>query len=243
MSLCRRSLQQWDFRSSDRVDSFIANSANIAAKIRKLYGREAAVIHPPVDTKRFFLRDKQESYYLIVSALVPYKKIHLAIEAFNRLKLPLKIAGDGPLRKELVQTAGPTIDFLGWVDDQALPELYASCQALIFPGEEDFGIVPLEAQASGRPVIAYGSGGALETVVPWRFEDGRFASGIAPTGIFFREPTPESLIQAVGFFQLKQHEFRPSQIRDHASRFSRERFSAEIRSYIDARVRESQAEK
>jgi glycosyltransferase involved in cell wall biosynthesis len=136
MALCRRSLQQWDLRSAGRIDDFIANSNNVAVKIKSLYGREAAVIYPPADVERFRLAERQEPYYLIVSALVPYKKIDVAIEAFNQLKLPLKIAGEGPLRKRLEMLAEANIEFLGWVTDDALARLYASCQALVFPGEE-----------------------------------------------------------------------------------------------------------
>ena len=225
MFLWRRYLQHWDVRSSGRVNYFIANSNNVAAKIQTLYGRQAAVIHPPVDAERFRLGERQEPYYLIVSALVPYKQIDIAIAAFNRLKLPLKIAGDGPMRGKLEKMARPNVEFLGWIEDQALPALYASCEALIFPGEEDFGIVPLEAQASGRPVIAYAKGGALETVSPLD------NLGLA-TGVFFRESTPESLIEAVRAFQQNRHRFDRAAIRCHACRFSRDRFKVQIEDYI-----------
>jgi glycosyltransferase involved in cell wall biosynthesis len=234
MFLWRRYLQHWDVRSAGRVDYFIANSNNVAAKIQTLYGRQAAVIHPPVDAERFRLGERQEPYYLIVSALVPYKQIDIAIAAFNRLKLPLKIAGDGPMRGKLEKMADPNVEFLGWIEDQALPALYASCEALIFPGEEDFGIVPLEAQASGRPVIAYGKGGALETVSPLD------NLGLA-TGVFFRESTPESLIEAVRAFQQNRHRFDRAAIRCHACRFSRDRFKVQIEDYI-ARLRGHAAE-
>ena len=237
MALWRRYLQQWDVRSSERVNFFVANSNNVAAKIKRLYGREAAVIHPPVDVERFRLCERQELYYLIVSALVPYKKIDIAIDAFNRLKLPLKIAGEGPLRKKLEKMAQPNIEFLGWMSGEALASLYAACQALIFPGEEDFGIVPLEAQASGRPVIAYGKGGALETVLPL---DGNELT--RPTGIVFHELTTESLMAAVCTFQENRHRFEATAIRQHACRFSRDRFKVQIRDYIAARLREHAAE-
>jgi glycosyltransferase involved in cell wall biosynthesis len=233
MALCRRYLQQWDCRSTGRVDEFIANSKNIAAKINALYGREAAVIYPPVDVDRFRLAEHQQAYYLIVSALVPYKKIDIAVEAFNQLKLPLKIAGEGPMRGRLEETAQSNIEFLGWVSDERLASLYASCQALIFPGEEDFGIVPLEAQASGLPVIAYGKGGALETVVPLAG-----TGPVSPTGIFFHELTPESLIAAVRAFQHNRHRFDPDAIHRHSCRFSRDRFKVEIRNYLAACARE-----
>jgi glycosyltransferase involved in cell wall biosynthesis len=238
MRLFRGYLQRWDLRSSQRVDHFIANSNNVAAKIEKLYERTAAVIHPPVELERFHIAAEQQPYYLIVSALVPYKKIDIAIGAFNKLKLPLKIAGEGPLRKRLEKMAQPNIEFLGWVDSQDLPELYASCQALIFPGEEDFGIVPLEAQASGRPVIAYGKGGVLESIVPLDSNINGSPSTSGATGVFFQELTSESLIEAVRCFHHKKQLFDPDAIRCHASTFSRDRFKSRIRDYVDARLRE-----
>jgi glycosyltransferase involved in cell wall biosynthesis len=233
MALCRGYLQRWDRRSTGRVDEFVANSRNVAAKIQALYGREAAVIYPPVDVDRFRLAELQEAFYLIVSALVPYKKIDIAIEAFNRLKLPLKIAGAGPMRRRLEKLAHSNIEFLGWVNDETLASLYASCQALVFPGEEDFGIVPLEAQASGRPVIAYAKGGALETILPL---DGDEPG--SPTGVFFHELTPESLIAAVRVFEQYRDRFDPGAIRGHSCRYAQDRFKVEIRNYLAARVRE-----
>jgi glycosyltransferase involved in cell wall biosynthesis len=237
MSLWRRYLQRWDIGSCHRVDCFLANSRNIAVKIEQLYGRESTVIYPPVDMEKFHLRDEIQPYYLIVSALVPYKRIDLAIDAFNAIKLPLKIAGDGPLRRFLQRRARSNIEFLSFVDDATLSELYSRCQALIFPGEEDFGIVPLEVQASGRPVIAYGKGGALETVLPLGNELG------PPTGIFFQEQTVESLMAAVRAFEQNRQKFVPTGIRQQACRFSRDRFKAQISDYIEARLRERGAEK
>lgn len=237
MALCRSYLQQWDVRSASGVDYFIANSKNVAAKIKNLYGRDAAVIYPPVDVERFDLHPDVQTYYLIVSALVPYKRVDIAIEAFNRLRLPLKIVGDGPLRTRLRKIAEPNIEFLGWVNDQDLAGLYARSQALIFPGEEDFGIVPLEAQASGRPVIAYGRGGALETVVALEGENASSA-----TGMFFSEPNAESLVAAVELFQRIREGFESTNIRRHACKFSRERFKTQISDYIAAHIREHKSE-
>ncbi len=159
LALSRAYLRRWDLRSAHRVDQFIATSHNVAAKIERIYRRSAKVIYPPVEVERFHIAKALQSYYLVVSALVPYKRIDLAVEAFNALKLPLKIAGDGPLRKFLQRRAKSHIEFLGRVDGDRLAELYAQCQALIFPGEEDFGIAPLEAHASGRPVIALAAAG------------------------------------------------------------------------------------
>ena len=239
MSMWRRYLQDWDLRSAQRVHYFIANSNNVAGKIRKLYGRETAVIYPPVQTEQFFIANQQESFYLIVSALVPYKKIEVAIEAFNQLRLPLKIAGDGPLRNRLAKTAGANIEFLGWVDNAELAKLYARCQALIFPGEEDFGITPLEAQASGRPVIAYGKGGVLESVIPLNERREDAATRQNPTGVFFRDSTAASLIEAVQIYQQASLSFDHAALRRHAERFSRNRFKSEIKGFLDARLRES----
>jgi glycosyltransferase involved in cell wall biosynthesis len=235
---CRPYLRRWDVKSAGRVDYFIANSRNVAAKVNALYGKPATVIYPPVECEKFLIRDKQEPYYLIVSALVPYKRIDVAIAAFNNLKLPLKIAGDGPLRKNLEKAAGRNIEFLGWVDETRLTELYAGCQALIFPGEEDFGIVPLEAQASGRPVIGYGRGGLQETVIPLDACDGSPGRDAGTTGIFFTEQTPGGLIAAVELFERIRNSFDPVKLRRHAVRFSRERFKAEVTGFIEARLKE-----
>jgi glycosyltransferase involved in cell wall biosynthesis len=223
MAAFRRYLQSWDVRSSQRAHYFVADSQNIAAKIRTLYGREAAVIYPPVDLERFYIREQPDSYYLVVSALVPYKRIDIAIQAFNTLRLPLKIAGDGPLRKALQKSAGTNIEFLGWVNETRLAQLYAGCQALVFPGEEDFGIVPLEAQACGRPVLALARGGALETVV----------SG--ETGFLVDRPRAEAFADAM--VQIGRCRFDSVAIRRHAERFGRARFHAEI----DAAVQDAVA--
>ena len=229
LALSRAYLRRWDLRSTTRVNQVIAISHNVAAKIERIYGRTAQVIYPPVGVDKFHLADTLQAYYLMVSALVPYKRIDLAVDAFNALQLPLKIAGDGPLRRFLQRRAKSNIEFLGWVDDRKLAELYSQCQALIFPGDEDFGIVPLEAQASGRPVIGYGRGGLLETVVG--LDNSSLAR--APTGVFFPEQSAASLIAAIEFYQKHQSEFRPQQIREHAHKFSRERFKREIAGFLD----------
>ena len=212
-------LRLWDQSSKDRVDHYIAIARNIARKISKYYRRDASILYPPVDYD-FFQPSPQvpSDYYLIVSALVPYKKIDLAIEAFNELKLPLKIAGVGPEMKKWQQLSQPNIEFLGWVDNPTLRELYSNCHALIFPGEEDFGIVPLEAMSCGRPVIAYGKGGQLETIQP----------GI--NGIFFQKPTKTSLIDAVRQFQTM--EFDSILIRKSVASFRRDLFKQQFNDMI-----------
>jgi glycosyltransferase involved in cell wall biosynthesis len=231
MALFRRYLQRWDVRSSERVDYFVANSQNIAGKIKKLYGREAEIVHPPVDLDRFYIGGRPEKFYLIVSALVPYKNIQLAIAAFNQLKLPLRIVGEGPLRRSLQKQAGANVEFLGSVDDARLATLYAECEAVVFPGEEDFGIVPLEAQASGRPVIAYGKGGAKESVIG-------IGEAANATGLFFSEATPAGLIDAVEHYQKIKHFFEPAVLRRHAARFSRAVFKTHMKQIIERKLLE-----
>lgn len=181
-------LRRWDYRAAQRVDHFIAISREIQDRIRRYYHRESAIIHPPVDTSRFRPSTEHDDYYLIVSRLIPYKRIDLAVRAFNRLELPLLIAGDGRHRDALKAIAGPHVTFLGYVPDEELPALFARCRAYVLPGNEDFCIAPVQAQAAGRPVIAYGSGGALDTVVP------------EETGVFFYEQTLDALVRAVRSF-------------------------------------------
>jgi len=225
-------LRLWDVASSQRVDHFIANSQHVQRRIRRYYRREAEVIHPPVDTAQFPLAEGHDGYYLIVSALVPYKRVDLAVEAFNRLGERLVIIGDGPGLKALQKIARQNIEFIGWQDQIALVSYYTRCRALIFPGEEDFGIVPLEAQACGKPVIAYASGGALETVKGPRLEES------ICTGVFFDQPTPESLIDAV--HRLAAIDFDPRQIRRHALQFDREIFKAKIKRFVTEKYEQHQ---
>lgn len=217
-------LRMWDRLASGRVDYFVANSRNVALKIGKYYGREAAVIHPPVDVERFPVAGAGGQYFLAVSRLVPYKRLELAVEAFTRLELPLKIVGDGPERQYLEQLAGPTVEFLGYASDGELPQLMGSCLALVFPGEEDFGMVPVEAMAAGKPVIGLGRGGLTESVI-----DGE-------TGLLFGEPTVASLIEALSRFS--PGDFSPEKISAHAAGFSKERFQRQMSEFIEARLRE-----
>lgn len=212
-------LRLWDVASANRVDHFIGISRAVAARILKHYRREAAVIYPPVNTAAFGPVPQPDDYYLVVSRLIPYKRIDLAVEACTRLNRPLKVVGGGRDRAALERRAGPTVQFLGKVPDDQLADLYARCRALIFPGEEDFGIVPLEAQAACRPVIAFAGGGALETVV-----DGR-------TGIHFRRSTPEALIEAI--LRLEGTSFEPSVIRAHAERFDVRGFRGALGGFVE----------
>jgi glycosyltransferase involved in cell wall biosynthesis len=159
-------LRRWDLEANGRVDRFVAISRHVAERIRRHYGREAEVIYPPVEVARFHIGDRTDDYFLVAGALAPYKRIDLAIEAFNRMGRRLVIVGEGQESRRLRRMAGPTIEFLGWCPNGEFAELLGRCRALIFPGEEDFGILPVEAMACGRPVIAYGKGGVTETVVP-----------------------------------------------------------------------------
>lgn len=243
-------LRTWDVTSSDRVDSFIAISEHVANRIKKYYRRDAKVIHPPVETKRFKISKDGDNFYLIVSALAPYKRIDLAIQAFNRLGYPLKLIGSGQDEKKLKSMALPNIQFLGWQLDEVVAEYYARCKALVFPGEEDFGITPLEAQASGRPVIAYGRGGVLETVVPLSGSqrEGSRSKGTAgadarkpvETGVFFYDHSVEGLIQAVRIFEENQGLFDQRAIRRHAIKWDRSVFKKNVKAAIsrivDARL-------
>lgn len=212
-------LRLWDVASANRVDHFIGISHAVAARIRKYYRREAAVIYPPVNTRAFAPAGRTEDYYLVVSRLIPYKRIDLAVEACTRLGRRLLVVGGGRDRARLERLAGPTVEFLGRVSERELADLYARCRALIFPGEEDFGIVPLEAQAAGRPVVAYGAGGALETVI-----DGH-------TGVHFFAPTAESLADAI--LRLESLAFDSARIRAHAERFDTSVFRGALSAFVE----------
>ena len=220
------SLQRWERAAADRVDEFVAISREIQARVRRCYGRESVVLYPPVDTKRFApaRNGGHEHYFLIVSRLVPYKRIDLAVRAFNDLGLPLWIGGDGRDRAGLEAMAGPNVRFLGRVPDDELGQLLAHCRAFILPGLEDFGITPVEAMAAGRPVIAYGGGGALDYVV----------EGVS--GTFFHEQTPGSLADAVCRFE--QMAFDPTAIRVHADQFDTSVLKSKMWSFIQERMRD-----
>lgn len=232
-------LRIWDVTSSARVDEFVAISGHVAKRVEKYYRRDSTVIYPPVDCNRFkAAKADPNGYYLIVSAFAPYKRIDLAIDAFNDLGLPLKITGTGQDEQRLKRKARKNIEFLGWAPDERLQGLYEGCKALVFPGEEDFGIVPLEAMASGRPVIAFAKGGALETVVPVNGVAGRAAfSDSGPTGVFFYEQTTEALKSAINILEKRSKEFNPALIRGHALNFDAAQFKCNIRDYIMTSLR------
>jgi glycosyltransferase involved in cell wall biosynthesis len=225
-----RRLRAWDRLSASRVSHFVANSRYVASRIREYYGREAeAVIPPAVDTDFYTPGDGGEPeappYFLVVSALVPYKRIDLAVEAFRGRAERLLVVGTGPSERKLRARAPSNVEFLGWLPDEDLRTLYRGCQAVILPGVEDFGIVPLEALACGTPVVALGTGGVLDTV-----KDGE-------TGVLFPEPTAISLSHAID--RVSRLRFNRELLRNWALDFSRERFLTRMREFITARLREA----
>lgn len=215
-------LRRWDYEAAQRVDHFIAISTEIQQRIQTYYNRDSVIIYPPVDTTRFQPSATVEDYFLVVSRLIPYKRIDLAVQAATRLGLPLKVGGKGRDLDRLKEIAGPTVEFLGYVPDADLPDLMARCKAFIFPGLEDFGITPVQAQAAGRPVIAYAGGGALDTVIPGR------------TGELFRETTVESLMAVMQSFDVSAYD--PGVVRAHAEKFDTALFTAQITAYVDQKL-------
>jgi len=215
-----RRLARWDAATASRVGRFVANSRNIAGRIRRYYNREATIVYPPVDTI-FYHPDSTPPgrHFLIVSALVPYKRIDIAIEACRRVGARLRIAGDGPDRKRLEQLGNSSVEFVGHLSDEQIREEYRRALAVLLPGEEDFGIVPVEAQACGRPVVALARGGALETIIA------------GETGIFFDDLTPASMAAALNGVAAAQ--FDPERLRANAQRFSRERHVEQMHAVID----------
>ena len=211
-------LRRWDLRASRRPDYFIANSQAVAKRIKTFYGRDSIVIPPPIDVSRFQPDPVQEDYFLVLSRLVPYKRIDLAVAACTQLNRRLLVVGDGPDRARLEKIAGPTVRFLGRQSDEAVARYAARCRALLFPGEEDFGMTPLEVNAAGRPVIAFRAGGALETVVEGR------------TGLFFDQPEAPSLMQAIKDFDL--YNWNARELRAHAAKFDRAVFANRLINYL-----------
>ncbi len=211
-------LRRQDFAAAQRVHHFIAISSAVRQRIRDCYQRDSTLIFPPVDTQRFTPAAQHEDYLLIVARLVPYKRIDLAVRAANQLGLPLKVGGSGRDLQRLRAMAGPTVEFLGRVPDEELPQLMARCRAFLFPGHEDFGITPVQAQAAGRPVIAFGAGGALDTVLPGR------------TGELFHEQTVESLMSTLA--ELDVNRYDSHAIRAHALCFDTQVFQQQMRAFV-----------
>lgn len=216
-------MRTWDALAAMRVDQYVAISRVVADRIEKFYRRDCELVYPPVETSRFHISPEVEDYYIMVNRLVPYRRIELAIEACNRLGRRLKIVGSGRHRAKLEQIAGPTIEFCGRVSDEDLPAMLAKAKAYLMPGMEDFGIAPVEANASGRPVIAYAGGGALDTQI----------DGI--TGVLFHEITVESLMEAM--LKADEINFRPEQIRAFAQNFDTDRFKEGIQATINKTLR------
>ena len=213
-------MRAWDQLSAQRVDHFVANSRFIAGRIRKFYRRDATVIYPPVDVAAFRTHAHPEDYFLSVGQLVPYKRPDLLVDCFNELGHPLRIIGDGPLLRRLRRRAKPNIVFLGRQPFDVIREHYSRCRALVFPGIEDFGIVPVEAMASGRPVIAFAGGGALETVIP------------DTTGVLFEEQSAAGLRGAILRFESMQDRFAADALVSHAAKFSGARFRQEFSEFL-----------
>ncbi|HEV3308967.1 MAG TPA: glycosyltransferase [Chloroflexota bacterium] len=213
-------VRSWDVAASHRVDAYVANSRNVQRRLWKYYRRESTVIHPPVDTSRFFPIGDRGDHYLIVSALNAYKRVDIAVAAFSRLGLPLYVVGSGPDEARLRSRAADNVKFLGRVSETDLARLYATCKAFVFTSDDDFGISPVEAQAAGRPVIAYGAGGAIETVEP----------GV--TGVLFSDQTAACLEDTIQSFDPDA--YRPAAIRAHAMRFSADRFQHEFGRFLEA---------
>lgn len=226
ISMQMHKIRIWDRLAADRVDYFVANSNNVRKRILKSYRREAEVIYPPANTDYYNPVDMDEDYYLVVSRLVSYKRVDLAIEAFNELGLPLVVIGGGKDFDKYKSIAKSNVKLLGRLADEEMREYYRRCKAFIFPGEEDFGITPVEAQACGRPVIAFAKGGVLETVK----QD--------ITGLFFKEQTIEALKSAVLEFEKCKDKFDKDVIREHAVNFSEQVFKRNIKQFIDAKYNE-----
>jgi glycosyltransferase involved in cell wall biosynthesis len=211
-------MRAWDKKAARRVHHFIAISTDIQRRIKKYYGRDSVIIYPPVEVKeRFQPASSTDGYFLSVGRLIPYKRVDLIVEACTRLNLPLKVGGTGRDRERLEALAGPTVEFLGYVPDADLPELFARCKAFVFPGLEDFGITPVQAQAAGRPVIAYGAGGVLDTVIPGK------------TGVLFYEQQVEALMNVLHNFD--DTAFNSDEIRQHALQFDSAVFEQRLTEY------------
>ncbi len=217
-----KKMRHWDYAAAQRPDMLVANSQTVADRISRYYNRSSKVIFPPVDVDRFKVSKEKGKYYLVVSRLIPYKRVDLAVQACNKLKLPLKIVGVGPEMKRLQSIAGPTIEFLGSLSDEQTASQYTNCKAFIFTANEDFGITPVEAMAAGKPVIAYNKGGATETVKD------------SITGVFFEKQSKESLIKAIK--ASEQINYSSAQIIARAELFSKKRFIKNILDLVETSI-------
>lgn len=213
-------LREWDAVAGDRPDLYIANSKNVQKRLKKYYKEESEVVYPPVDVERFKVGSSNSDYFLIVSTLTPYKKIDLAVQTFNKIGRRLVIIGDGPAKEYLMSIAGDNIDFLGFKDDETVADYMSNCRALIFPGEEDFGITPVEAMACGKPVLGYGKGGLTETVIPGK------------TGEFFYEPTVEAMEDGLARLMYNERFYKPLSIRRQTKEFTKELFQKNIKKIV-----------
>ncbi|WP_298787243.1 glycosyltransferase family 4 protein [uncultured Campylobacter sp.] len=219
-------IRLWDASTANRVDHYVANSRYIARRIKKTYGKPSDVIYPPVDVDKFTLREAKEEFYLTASRMVPYKKIDLIVEAFSQTDKKLLVIGDGPDMAKIKSKAGKNVELLGFADDETMADLMGRAKAFVFAAEEDFGITPVEAQACGTPVICFGRGGARETVI-----DGE-------SGLYFMEQNAKELLAAVAKFEQNYDKFEPVKIRENSLKFSRARFEAEIKSYVEKKYEE-----
>jgi glycosyltransferase involved in cell wall biosynthesis len=224
-------MRNWEFCAMQRVDHVVSNSHYIAHRVQRYFRRNSVVIHPPVQTSLGYLDNSHDDYYLCVSRLDIDKGIEFLIHACNHLKRRLVLAGTGRAQAQLKAIAGPTIEFAGYVPNEKLPSLYARCRAFLFAADEDFGIVPVEAQSYGRPVVAYGRGGNLETV---RVND---PQGMSDTGIFFSEQSTESVIEGILQFEERESMFEPALIQEHARQFDTSVFEDRMRQFVDAAVK------
>lgn len=219
-------IRLWDASTANRVDRYVANSRYIARRIKKTYSKPSDVIYPPVDVDKFTLREAKEEFYLTASRMVPYKKIDLIVEAFSQTDKKLLVIGDGPDMAKIKSKAGKNVELLGFADDETMADLMGRAKAFVFAAEEDFGITPVEAQACGTPVICFGRGGARETV-----RDGE-------SGLYFMEQNTKELLAAVAKFEQNYDKFEPTKIRENSLKFSRARFEAEIKSYVEKKYEE-----
>lgn len=219
-------IRLWDCRTANGVDHFIANSEFIARRIKKVYGREADVIYPAVDVERFALQTNKQDYYMTASRMVPYKRMDLIVEAFSHMPTrKLVVIGDGPEMNKIKSKATSNIEILGYQPNAVMQKYMSEAKAFVFAAEEDFGITPVEAQACGTPVIAYGKGGALETIIPIGKDH--------PTGLFFYKQDVQSLVEAISKFESSSDFILPENCRENALKFSVERFRTEIKHYVE----------